>query len=144
MRLLRALCPPHGTRNFAEYENPKRTFHDTVKRCQRKGLRFTRWCVTDMLEAGETLPATWSRGSPTDSAPPLSTHQATSISNWLSAFFFRHPIVTPRVPSCSVFDWLPFLRRAPTLWPLWDDPDPDAWPTDFDSLTEMFTTTTMM
>ena len=39
------------------------TFHDTANRCQWNGLRFT------LLEAGETLLATWSPGSPTDSAP---------------------------------------------------------------------------
>ena len=85
------------TQNLAEYENLKRTLHDIANRCHRSGLRFTQCSSMVTQEAGETRHTTWSSGSLTDSPPPLSAHQSTPVSNWLSASL-----------SCrDVFGWLP-------------------------------------
>ena len=58
------------------------------------------WLSTATLEGGVTLHVPWSPGSP--NLP----HPATSVSKWLSASL-RHSAVTPRVPFCDGFAWLP-------------------------------------
>ena len=83
------------TQNLAEHENLKRTLHDTANRCHRSGLRFTQCSSMVTQEAGETRHTTWSSGSLTDSPPPLSAHQSTPVSNWLSASLACH------VATCS-------------------------------------------
>ena len=75
--------PP--TQNLAEYETPKRTFHDTANRCQwKRPPRHTVVFLDGHARGWGDTWTTWSPESP-DPAPHLSAHQATWISNWLSA-----------------------------------------------------------
>ena len=79
----------------------------TANRRHQNGTRFTlQWFSTAMPVGRETLHAPWLLGSLNASAPPLTAHPATSISNWLSASLF-HSTVTPRVPFCDVSVCLP-------------------------------------
>ena len=94
----------------------------------------------DMQEAGETLLATWSPGSPNGSAPLPFAHRATSISSWFSASL-RHSTVTPCVPFCDVSAWLS-RETPPCPWDQTtggqpDDTSSDAWTTNSESLAEM-------
>ena len=89
-----------STQNLAEYETLKRTLHGLSTERPPLHSRSFRWTRGRLWR----LRPHSSPGSPTDFAPLLSAHQATSISNWLNASF-RHFSVTPSVPFCDVSGW---------------------------------------
>ena len=122
---------PTPTQNLVEYENLKRTFHDTANRCQRNGLR-----LMDMQEAGRTQLATWAPGSLTDSVPPLSAHHATlnlELAQRISSSLCHDSAraILRRVRLAATRDALPSLGSN-DLAPAWDDPGSDEctelWP----------------
>ena len=45
-----------STQNLVEYENPKRTFHNTTTQGQRNSLRFSPVLFNNIPEAGDTQP----------------------------------------------------------------------------------------
>ena len=83
------------------------------------------WFLTETAGLGRLRTQPSHLDLPNGCAPPPCAHQATAISNWLSANL-RHSTVPPRVPFFHVSIWLPRERPPPPVllgpddkWPAW-------------------------
>ena len=132
-----------STQNFAEYENLRRTFHDTANPRHRNGLRFTpsglRWTRRRRGRLS-TQPGH-------QDLPPAPAHSTTSvfalvqpISSSLHGDSARAILRGVRLAASTD---APLPLSPDDWWPASDDSDPDAWSTDPDSFAEMSDVTTM-
>ena len=146
--MVRPLCPPSHTKArsdddlhpepLAEFENLKRSFHDTANWCHQNGLRFIP-AVSD-AQAGRLWRLSTQLGH-LDLPPTqhhLSLHNDRELAQRTSSSLHRDSAraILRRVRLAAPRD-APMPLGPDDWWPAWDDPDLGALSTDFDSLAEM-------
>ena len=123
-----------STQNPAEYEKFKRTCRDTAKRPRQNGLRCTPvgfWWPCRRLGRLSTQTGHLD-------LPPTQHHLSPHIERHHTRTGSAHLLVTPPRLCASHFATCPYgCLDHDDWWPAWDEPDSDAWSTDYDSLAEM-------